>query len=328
MVPPPGLGLPARTLPFGHPPPGFGQAVSDPHPLVPERQTHSRQGSSGFDGAKQPIGHGVIGRPGSVHPGGRSDADSMGQVDLGDAGLHLGSSALLDDTDDPLAEIAEARLMAGGVGSRPPYGPGTFMEPPYGSPMNPWPSSVQNPFPPPGFGNPVWGGPPPFMTPNPSQHRANHARSVTVRLMLCNICKGASPTGSADGYVPMATIKAQIDALAAHQLPNDHPVTVKEILDICETEGNQHNGGGSFDVRCPGTGNEFESSIRWVPSATVGPAGGPGLAIGSAPVSRTGNVGEIGSPRIGAASVFSPAVPSAPNAAAAASGPVGGFSRG
>jgi hypothetical protein len=98
--------------------------------------------------------------------------------------------------------------------------------------------------------------------------------------MLCRACKkleGSSPDGYAD-------INAIIDYLNSS---GEGHVSEREILDICETEGNSQNGGGSFDVR-KDSNNRY--SIRHeidLPSSHR-PVGAPG---------------EIGSPIVGAGGI-------------------------
>lgn len=88
-----------------------------------------------------------------------------------------------------------------------------------------WPQSGNS-----SFGN---GGP-----------RPSQPRSVTVRLMVCQVFKNLEGT-TADGYHDVSTVKDQVNLL----YPTEVPVTEKEVLDICETEGSPSNGGGNFDIR-------------------------------------------------------------------------------
>jgi hypothetical protein len=85
-------------------------------------------------------------------------------------------------------------------------------------------------------------------------------RSVAVRKMLRRACEElAEDEGWAEGndnFIPLDKIKAQVEILN-----HGHAVEEKELLDICETEGNDVNGGGSFDVR---EDNQGTKSIRFV----------------------------------------------------------------
>jgi hypothetical protein len=78
-------------------------------------------------------------------------------------------------------------------------------------------------------------------------------RSVAVRKMLRRACeeladaegkKADGKAGANDSFVPLERIKTQVEIFNL-----GYPVDEKELLDICETEGNEVNGGGSFDVR-------------------------------------------------------------------------------
>lgn len=90
-------------------------------------------------------------------------------------------------------------------------------------------------------------------------------RSVAVRKMLRRACEELADAGgkkaegkpdSSGGFITLEKIKTQVEILN-HGLAVDE----KELLDIGETEGNEVNGGGSFDVREDGQGTK---SIRFV----------------------------------------------------------------
>jgi hypothetical protein len=112
--------------------------------------------------------------------------------------------------------------------------------------------------------------------------------------MLCRACEelandvAAAPKDGAklfpDGFVHIHAIKAKVDSMQAAM---GNPVPEEELLDMCETEGNDVNGGGSFDVRVDrGTGT---IGIRFV----------PGHSMGSLAQRAVGPPGEIGSPIVG-----------------------------
>jgi hypothetical protein len=114
--------------------------------------------------------------------------------------------------------------------------------------------------------------------------RPSQPRSVAVRLMLCRACKileGSSP----DNFHAITAVREQIDRLNS---PRDEPVSDKELLDLCETEGNPNNGGGFFDVRNEPDGRVL---IRYEPD--TGPSQRP-----------VGAPGDIGSPIVGSASMM------------------------
>jgi hypothetical protein len=307
----PGHQIPqGRSFPIQHPPPGFSQSPigsvgqsfgsQENIPI----QSHSRQQSASyekpFEGSTsapqtQPIARPApIGRPSSVVQGLRHG--ETGKNDVDDLSNHLGSSALLDDSDEPLNSGSGIGRMSAAPGNASRQ---AFAPPPFG--MDPS-----------AFGNPITAGAYNFYTPTsafgtslpgtnymgggffnsasssfgavggssairPSQP---HGRSIAVRLMLCRACKkleGSSPDGYAD-------INAIIDYLNSS---GEGHVSEREILDICETEGNSQNGGGSFDVR-KDSNNRY--SIRHeidLPSSHR-PVGAPG---------------EIGSPIVGAGGI-------------------------
>ncbi|CZR61835.1 related to Stress response protein nst1 [Phialocephala subalpina] len=298
-----------RGFPMQHGPPGFPQipnglaGIGQPFGFPkegPGSQSHSRQQSATFDkpaeipGAApqaQPIARPApIGRPGSVVHGQRHGDSSKNDID--DLSNHLGSSALLDDSDEPFSSASGARRQSAAPGnmSRQAFAP-PFMDPSaFASPIpgyNTW--GAPNPFGPsslPGSGfMGSWGS-----TPNSSfgnggpVNRPPQARPVMVRLMLCRACKnldGSTP----DGFYDVKIVKDGVDHLSP---PGEPPVTEQELLEICETEGNAMNGGGSFDVRDNGDGHVFIRHEDDLPTShrTVG-----------AP-------GEIGSPIVGGVSRF------------------------
>ena len=345
MMPmPPGLNGPmnGRGFPIPHPPPGFPQPTPDqlstPFPgSLPKESvlpTHSRQPSGGFDSGSipstQPISRPApIGRPGSVVHGQRPTSDSPGSAAQRDydemQSHHLGSSALLDDSDEPFlpslpdfGQNARRGTAAPGPAGRPGFPPAPFggIDPAslfhtssvWGHPSQPPPGI--NPFgaappPPPGFGPAAWASPTPAFSGPVGMGRSSQPRSVIIRQMLCRVCRelsekskpSSSVTSTPDSskksepvneFISLDAIKAQVDILNPS---NERPVSEDDLLALCETEGNMQNGGGSFDVREDGP----RRYIRWVPSMNngIGPDGLPHLQR------AVGAPGEIGSPIIG-----------------------------
>ncbi|KJZ73316.1 hypothetical protein HIM_07320 [Hirsutella minnesotensis 3608] len=308
MMPPPGINGPAGRgfPPMPIPPPGFtpGPPGVEQYPLaqpfampkdLPPPPSHVRQGSTGFDGASsmpsQPIVRPApIGRPGSISHG-------MPRDDEVDA-KRLGSRVLVED-DEPLA----TETMQGSYRHQPPgprnggFATSPFMDAGYPVGHSPWgmPSNGAQPFPPPGFGATAWASPtmpPGFHVGSPapglSTIRASaQPRHVTVRLMLCQACKdlASSSSSDADGFVDLGDIKTQIGAQTG-----DASITAQDLLNLCDTEGNASNGGGSFEVRRDAN----RHAIRWSPDASEGL--NPHFRAVGAP-------GEIGSPLTSHASV-------------------------
>lgn len=315
-----------RSFPVQHAPPGFSQQLPNGPSVAPNfggqkdagtTQTHSRQQSASFEKplfdnmtSNQPIARpGPIGRPGSVVHGQRSaEISQPGQSEIDDLSNQLGSSALLDDSDDPVASVSGTR--------RASAAPGSLSRQAYHANV-PFPhmdaSAFNSPLPP----YNTWAGPPnPFGasslpgnnfmagwgTTNVANygavgagagnhgHRPIQPRSIAVRQMLCRACKnleGSSP----DGFHSINSIREQIEHLNP---PREEPVTDTEILDLCETEGNPNNGGGYFDVRLESDGRKF---IRFEPDV---------------PTHRSvGAPGDIGSPVVGSSGMsrFPPGIP-------------------
>lgn len=102
-----------------------------------------------------------------------------------------------------------------------------------------------------------------------------------------------SPSKNASGYHEVRIVLRQIDQLR----PSTEPViSLKEMLDICDTEGNPQNGGGSFLIRDDENGHfvKFEPDTK---SAASGHRGsiGPGEIGSPIPNSSVPAFGGIGS---------------------------------
>ncbi|KAI1503814.1 salt tolerance down-regulator-domain-containing protein [Biscogniauxia marginata] len=314
-MPPPGLGghMGGRPFPIQHAPPGFPHPVDQPIPGVhqafspPESapgqpSSHSRQGSASLDpGPLDPKGPGIpsqpisrptpIGRPASIVHGQRNHDLS---VDIDDVSNHLGSSALLDDSDEPfMGSLGSSRGATVPPGARPVFPGAPFMNPVFGSPLaSGWGApSVFSAAPPPGFASPAWPSNPAFGAPPPAT-RAVQPRPITVRQMLVRSCKDLeNHAADAAGYIELPAIMAHVDSI---NLPPSEPVSKEELLEMCETEGNPQNGGGSFDIRRDGNG---KVAIRYEADDGVGP-----LQFSR----KVGPPGEIGSPVAGLSSLLNP----------------------
>ena len=304
-----------RGFPLQHPPPGFPQQIPNNlggmgQPFQKENavssQTHSRQQSASFEkpadistsgSQAQPIARPApIGRPSSVVHGARH-----GDNDVDDLSSHLGSSALLDDSDEPLTSGAGVRRSSAAPGNipRPNFAPAPFgMDPiTFGSPISSFHTWGGPPNP---FGTSLpgsnymggWGGPSPnssFGGNGPQTVRTTQPRSVAVRLNICRACKNLEGSTS-DGFYDVDAVKDQVAHLTG---PGEAPVTDKELLDICETEGNVMNGGGSFDIRNDGNG-QFSIRHEIELSSSHRPVGAPG-EIGS-PIVGGGGISRFGGP--------------------------------
>lgn len=313
-APPPGLGGPIGGRPFPPPsqlPPGFpfgpdpipSMHQGFPHPesvSPPQPSSHSRQASSSFEpgsfdmkssSGSQPIPiskPGPIGRPASVVHGQRKSDLS---ADIDEVSDHLGSSALIDGTDFPLEEHSlhnTPRHFAPGPGTgQQQMFPGPpLIDPLFGSPVSAGWGQPQAAFsPPPGFGN-AWVPRPLFGIP-PSGVR--QPRSIGVRQMLVRACKDlANHAADPDGYISLSAIKGHVDSITP---PDWNQVFESDLLDMCETEGNTQNGGGSFETKSDDLG---KVSIRFDPNINLTPTHHP---------RSVGAPGEIKSPAVGASHV-------------------------
>jgi len=301
MSMPPGI-APSMMPPIGRgfspdPPPGFSQPIpgagstnhmpvySAPREGVMPPSTHSRVNSiekPGFESPNANVGPQTnpisrpapIQRPSSVKPYEGNENRKSTNFDVDNLSNALGSSALLDDTDEPIpapgavdprrqslaSGFPRSSGMAFGGGLPPPANqPPRGMEQ-YGLGLNPggtWGSPNLPPFGAPNMNpGPNWGNSPnsgwsngPFgMGMSQAQHRASVSRPVSVRLMVCEACRRltASKAGTPDGFHEVGTIQQQIERIRNQ---NEVMVQTNEILDICETEGDAHNGGGNFTVK-------------------------------------------------------------------------------
>ena len=331
---PPGreMNTPSSQAPGGHAPISNASNMghSMPRDTMPTH-SHSRQSSASFDRSvfenpsipaqTQPIARPTpIQRPSSVaphQPGGNQPANA----DVDDLSNHLGSSALLDDTDVPLSNnVADARR-----GSMAPGGPRHGYSSPMfpdliGSKLSIWrtrnlclhldPATKIDNFPrgmqggngntwgapPMPFGAPPMSGPPPWSNGPGSQwsngafgstavNRQNTSRAVTIRHLICQACNKLSanpPATSMNGFHNAEGVLRQIELMKP---ANEGQISLREMMDICDTEGNSQNGGGSFTV----TREQAGDFIRF--------EAGRNTSVGM----RGGVPGEIGSPIAGGA---------------------------
>ena len=117
-------------------------------------------------------------------------------------------------------------------------------------------------------------------------------KPVQLRLLVCDACRRLNQAdphpahGHGPGYHTTETLLRTMAQLRGPSSPSEPSISLKELLDICDTEGNAQNGGGTFSLHGdPHTGY----LVRHVPEP-IPPGRGMGL-------------GDIGSP------VAGPAVP-------------------
>ena len=309
---PPGLSPTSHGVGMSSMIPGFG-ITRDTMP------SHSRQHSGSLDKAPfdpipagpptQPIARPApIQRPPSAKSQeGRHDSKGLPFSDMGDLSNHLGSSALLADTDETIpvgepgprraASLAAPPKTAGlGFASSPmfpepvgqrrvesfsrtgPAGPGMN----WNTPVLPF-SSTAGLSPVPNWGTPSttsgWSSANAFGMPG-TQTRGSISRPVSLRLTVCQACKQLSAHNSdSDGFHELQDILRELNTIRP---PNDMPANVDEVMEIFETEGNSHNGGGYFLVKKEGPSRTL---VKYDADGKVTQQGLAGSAVG-----------EIGSP--------------------------------
>lgn len=286
MEGPPGFPTPSGFSIPGQMPSGFGMGMP----------THSRQGSGSFErlaSAESPIAApqsqpiqrpAPIQRPSSVKP------HEMNGSDIDELASHLGSKALLDDSQDipePLERRTSVQLHNSLRGA-PPLGGFGFADVPgsqYGSFGGSGTANIWG-TPPMSFsaGMP-WGNSPTsnhFNDPFPvgnfrvnNERRLNEQRIVWLRRIICSACKTISARNPPlDGYVDAAEVHHHIDTVRSPMEAAITPHDIKEACDIIDSTIT--NGGGSLEYR---ETNGRLSHIKFTDTAGPAPA-----------------LGEIGSP--------------------------------
>lgn len=107
-------------------------------------------------------------------------------------------------------------------------------------------------------------------------------RAVTIRLLVIQACKHLNTLGPQLGtgaYHDVNIVLNQVQQLRSMAEPM---ISLDEMLDICDTEGNHQNGGGSFSTKEDGTGRY----VKFEPDTNSAAAGHRGSIV----------PGDIGSP--------------------------------
>ncbi|KAL8671438.1 MAG: hypothetical protein Q9168_004067 [Polycauliona sp. 1 TL-2023] len=331
MPPPGGLPFPPGINGFRHLPIGTqgppGQPLTSqsgtnaqyglPRDTMPSHsRTHSRHTSTSYEtsvfetpnipASTQPIARPApIQRPSSVTPQQQSDRERLGRSEVDDLTNHLGSSALLDDTDVPLTSAGNNHPRRGSVALGGPFRQGFGASPMFPDSMGPA-SKLENlqrgnqggngthwgaPHMP--FGAPPMAGSPQWThAPGPgwsssngfgiigSSNRPNASRAVTIRLLVCQACNKLTANQASShrsGFHPVDAVLRQVHLMKP---ANEGAISLQEMLDICDTEGNNQNGGGSFVTETQGDSGTF---VRFESGRN------PSVSIRGAP-------GDIGSP--------------------------------
>jgi hypothetical protein len=125
--------------------------------------------------------------------------------------------------------------------------------------------------------------------------RPGTSRPVTVRQMVCQACRQLTVNKkNGDTFHEVNTVLRQVEQIRP---ANEAPVQMRELLDICETEGDIQNGGGFFTIQKDAQGRTF---VKHEVDEGIAGSGG---RVNTAP-------GEIGSPVPGSSvPVFRPFQP-------------------
>lgn len=326
--------FPSQTAPF-QPQLPIPAPLSAPQNPPPKDLSHSRKPSETTAEAvvpPMPIARpGPIGRPPSTTP----DKPKKGRTpdsEVDKLATQLGSKALLEDSDVPLLADGDSKLGQSSLGApgsgRVPFGT-AFTEPKH-DPLNSGAAQGWNSFGPslsssgpwnnagPHHGRPTSNWPQPAAATNafgglgggmPSSMARSHVpRPVAIRLMLVQACRqlGAAPPSSSllsvDGFLPVGAVLRQVELLKS---PNEPSVSMDELLTICDTEGNAHNGGGSFEVRVGSAGGtagvrmvKFEPDAGGLPPVNRGDIGSALSGHGPSNQVFGPGVGAVGGPAV------------------------------
>ncbi|KAI4172510.1 MAG: hypothetical protein LQ343_003504 [Gyalolechia ehrenbergii] len=276
-------------------------------------RSHSRQTSTSLERSTldtpsitAPIARPApIQRPSSVTPQQQGEKERPRRSDVDDLANHLGSSALLDDTDIPLTSAGN-NPRRGSVAPGGPYRQGFGAGPMFtdsigtakmdnlprgsqGGNGNTW-GTPHMPFgASPMASSPQWAHAPGSGWPNNNAfgmivgaNRPNAPRPFTIRLLICQACNkltASQPSSHRTGFHPVDAVLRQVELMKP---ANEGTITLQEMLDICDTEGNNQNGGGSFAIDSQGdTGTfvKFESGRNTSMSTRGGVPGDIGSPI-------------------------------------------------
>lgn len=109
------------------------------------------------------------------------------------------------------------------------------------------------------------------------------SRPVSIRLMVSQACKHLTSNSPIKGNTGFHSVNVVLQKVEQLKSPNEPAVTLKEMLEICDTEGNPQNGGGSFIIKNEGNQGPF---VKFEPDNNSAPSGGRGSLV----------PGDIGSP--------------------------------
>jgi hypothetical protein len=101
--------------------------------------------------------------------------------------------------------------------------------------------------------------------------------------MVSQACKQLTSNSPMKGDTGFHNVNLVLQKVEQLKSPNEPPVTLNEMLEICDTEGNLQNGGGSFAIKTEGNRGTF---VKFEPDNNSAPAGARGSIV----------PGDIGSP--------------------------------
>lgn len=222
----------------------------------------------------------------------RELSSKLGGVELS------GSRALLDDSEE--FETSNSSSSVGGAigGRRPSAAPGMGRQPypqmpqvshgldHYGFSTGP-PGFNNTWVPQPNFTNSLpppslmagWGAQPhsSFGAVGGNTGRPSQPRNAALRQMLVDATTTLA-SNNPDGWINIIAVKKEVEKLIGHRNEN---ISIDELEALCDTEGNQMNGGGHFEVD---NSNPGQMVIRFISDPR------------SSNHSNVGAPGEIGSP--------------------------------
>ncbi|KAL9101387.1 MAG: hypothetical protein Q9163_003345 [Psora crenata] len=282
-----------------------------PHDNVPS-YTHSRNlsASSNMSPRDPNPRPAPIQRPSSVTPHQQAENMRPPSRDVDDLSNHLGSSALLDDTDVALeANFGEGRrgsMAMGasraprqGFGVAPGLGPiGTSARTDTGlqtGNSSMWSNVPQTSFGPPSRTLPSFSSTPGFGRPTNgtafgsvgAANRSSAPRGLRIRMMVCSTCdKLTTFSPNSQGWHVADHVLQEVQAMMPRNEPSVH---IMEMLQFCDTEGSAQNGGGWFEFKGHDKAGFLLKHHSEASGAMSGRAGPPPGEIGSPIVGGSGS---------------------------------------
>ncbi|KAL9127831.1 MAG: hypothetical protein Q9217_003371 [Psora testacea] len=265
-----------------------------------------------------------IQRPSSVNPHQQTENLRPSSRDMDNLSNHLGSSALLDDTDVALeSAFDEARrgsmAMGASRASRQGFGAAPSLAPigtsartdnsQHSGNSSMWSTTPHTSFGPsgrapqsfssaPGFGRPINGN---AFSSVGAANRSGAPRGLRIRMMVCSTCdKLTAINPNSQGWHVAEQVLQETKAM----MPRNEPsVQIMEMLQFCDTEGNAQNGGGWFEFKGHDKAGFLLKHHTEANGAMNGSGGPPPGDIGS-PIVGVGGSGGNNLPPIGGQASF------------------------